>query len=179
MKTENLPNNHDLFVFFNEIQIKQIRIIFLLLFNSGLRINEVLQIQGEKIDEELNCVDVSDIHQGDSKSSWFGFFTIQTADILLKYVNENYICANVFDVTYDQVYAEFKRISDKTGIELTPKSLRTVFVEKCIDAKIDKNVIDIFEGRIPKSVQSKIYRNYSPERLKEHYLKVEDLLILG
>ena len=43
---------------------------------------------------------------------------------------------------------------------------------------MDKNVIDIFEGRIPKCVQSKIYRNYSPERLKEHYSTVEELLIL-
>ncbi len=69
-------------------------------------------------------------------------------------------------------------MSGITGIELTSKSLRTVFVERCIDCKMDKNVIDIFEGRIPKGVQSKIYRNYSPERLKEHYSKVEELLIL-
>jgi integrase len=179
MKTNNLPSNNELLLFFTEIEIPQIKIIFLLLFNSGLRINEVLGMQHEKINEKLNCVDVSEIHTGDTKSAWFGFFTNQTADILLDYMNKNYICANVFDVTYDQVYAEFKRVSDKIGIELTPKSLRTVFVEKCIDAKIDKNVIDIFEGRIPKSVQSKIYRNYSPERLKEHYVKVEDLLILG
>jgi len=39
-------------------------------------------------------------------------------------------------------------------------------------------VIDIFEDRIPKGVQSKIYRNYSPQRLKEHYSKVEEFLIL-
>ena len=85
----------------------------------------------------------------------------------------------MFDnITYDQVYAEFKRVSEITRILLTPKSLRMVFVERRIDAKIDKNVIDIFEGRIPKDVQSKIYRNYSPERLKDHYSKVEEYLIL-
>ena len=52
---------------------------------------------------------------------------------------------------------------------IKPKYLRTVFVERCIDAGIDKNIIDVFEGRIGKSVQAKHYRDYSPERLKQHY----------
>jgi len=42
----------------------------------------------------------------------------------------------VFGVTYDQICAEFKRVSDITGIELTPKSLRMIFVEMCIDCNI-------------------------------------------
>ena len=138
----------------------------------------MLQIELEKINYELNCIDVSDIHTGDTKSSWYGFFTEQTKEYLESHIEDTEYQDKIFSVTYNQVYAEFKRVSEITGIELTPKSLRMVFVERCIDCNIDKNVIDIFEGRIPKGVQSKIYRNYLPERLKEHYAKVEELLIL-
>lgn len=181
MKTRSLPNNTELMTFINAISCQEYQVVFLMCLTSGLRINEVLQIKCDKIDFKLNCVDVSDIHQGDTKSSWFGFFTQQTSNILLQHLNENYLCGNagVFSVTYDQIYAEFKNVSEITGIEIIPKDLRLIFVERCIDGKMDKNVIDIFEGRIPKGVQSKIYRNYSPQRLKEHYAKVENLLVLG
>lgn len=178
LKTQNLPNNEELGTFCSNIETLEIQIIFFICFNSGLRINEVLEIETEKIDYDLNCIDVSEIHTGDTKSSWYGFFTEQTKEYLENYILNNSRYEKVFSVTYDQVYAEFKRVSEITEIELTPKSLRMVFVERCIDVKMDKNVIDIFEGRIPKGVQSKIYRNYSPERLKEHYGKVEKLLIL-
>ena len=178
LKTQRLPSNSELSTFCAALETLEIQLVFFICFNSGLRINETLQIESGKIDYSLNCIDVSDIHEGDTKSSWFGFFTTQTAEYLESHVNDNYLDGKIFDVTYDQVYAEFKRVSEITGIQLTPKSLRMIFVERCIDAKMDKNVIDIFEGRIPKGVQSKIYRNYSPERLKEHYDKVEELLTL-
>ena len=178
LKTQKLPSNSELSTFCSNIESLEIQVVFFICFNSGLRINEVLQIEYDKIDFSLNCIDVSDIHEGNTKSSWFGFFTTQTAEYLESHVNDNYLDGKIFDVTYDQVYAEFKRVSEVTGINLTPKSLRMVFVERCIDCSMDKNVIDIFEGRIPKGVQSKIYRNYSPERLKEHYNKVEEFLIL-
>ena len=178
LKTEKLPSNSELSTFCSNIESLEIQVVFFICFNSGLRINEVLQIEYDKIDYSLNCIDVSDIHTGDTKSSWYGFFTEQTKEYLESHIENTEYQDKIFSVTYDQVYAEFKRVSEITEIELTPKSLRMIFVERCIDARIDKNVIDIFEGRIPKGVQSKIYRNYSPERLKEHYNKVEKILTL-
>ena len=178
LKTQKLPSNSELSTFCSNIESLEIQVVFFICFNSGLRINEVLQIEYDKIDYSLNCIDVSDIHTGDTKSSWYGFFTEQTKEYLESHIEDTEYQDKIFSVTYDQVYAEFKRVSEITEIELTPKSLRMIFVERCIDARIDKNVIDIFEGRIPKGVQSKIYRNYSPERLKEHYNKVEKILTL-
>ena len=178
LKTQKLASNAELSRFCSEIQTLEIQVIFFICFNSGLRINEVLKTEYDKIDFSLNCVDVSDMHTGDTKSSWYGFFTEQTKEYLEAHIEDGGYSEKIFDVTYDQVYAEFKRVSEITGIELTPKTLRMVFVERCIDCNLDKNVIDIFEGRIPKGVQSKIYRNYSPERLREHYDKVESSLIL-
>ncbi len=146
LKTQKLPNNEELSTFCTELETLQMQLVFFICFNSGLRVNETLQIETDKMDYSLNCIDVSEVHTGDTKSSWFGFFTTQTAEYLENYTSNNYLDGKIFDVTYDQVYAEFKRVSAITGIELTPKSLRMIFVERCIDAKIDKNVIDIFEG---------------------------------
>jgi len=180
IKTQKMPSNEELVLFYDEMKNDQISMIFLICFNSGLRIGEVLQIKSNMLNFELNCIDVSQIHQGETKSAWFGFFTEQAAGILQGYVNHYGFedDDDIFSVTYNQVYEELERVSNATGIRIKPKYLRTVFVERCIDAQIDKNVIDVFEGRIGKSVQAKHYRDYSPERLKQHYNSVEKYLTL-
>ncbi len=63
IKTQKMPNNEELAVFYDEIENDQISMIFLICFNSGLRIGEVLQIKLHMLNFELNCIDVSQIHQ--------------------------------------------------------------------------------------------------------------------
>ena len=103
--------------FYDEIESDQISMIFLICFNSGLRIGEVLQIKSSMLNFELNCIDVSQIHQGETKSSWFGFFTEQAAQILQDYVNHYNFDEddNIFSVTYNQVYEKLEHISNVTG----------------------------------------------------------------
>lgn len=125
IKTQKMPNNEELAVFYDEIENDQISMIFLICFNSGLRIGEVLQIKLHMLNFELNCIDVSQIHQGETKSAWFGFFTEQASQILQGYVN-HYNFENdddIFSVTYNQVYEELERVSNGTGIIIKLKFL--------------------------------------------------------
>ena len=63
----------------------------------------------------------------------------------------------------------FKRIERKTGVYLSPQSLRKWFCSELASKNISDSYIDFFAGRTPKSVLAKPYLDYSPEKLKEIY----------
>jgi len=69
-------------------------------------------------------------------------------------------------------------LENLTGISITPHLLRTVFTEKCTQARIDEKYIDAFCGRISQNIIRKHYTDYSPQAMRRHYDKVEQLLTL-
>ena len=161
----------------------QLQMIFLLLYNSGLRIGEILSLRLSNINFDTNMIDASNIHTGDTKSSWISFFTEQSAEYLESYVNT---AVNVeyeddpvlFTISYKTVQHEFKQASQFLRIVLNPHALRTIFAEKCRHAGIQKEYIDAFEGRTPQGILEKHYTDYSPEALRKQYDKVESHLTL-
>lgn len=164
----------------------QVQLVFLVLHNTGLRLGEVLDVKIKNIDFEINKVDASEMHKGDTKSSWISFFTQQTADYLMNYLTtdefradkSNYDNSQLFTVSDRYVQQSFKDTSEALGISVNPHLLRTVFAEKCTQAKLADKYIDAFCGRIPQSVLSKHYTDYSPQALRKQYDKVEPFLTL-
>ena len=71
----------------------------------------------------------------------------------------------------------FKKVAKKTGIKITPYTLRSIFAREMSRAGVQDRYIDTFCGRVPGSVLARHYSDYSPEALKEIYEKV-DLHIL-
>lgn len=161
----------------------QLQIIFLLLYNSGLRIGEILSLRLSNINFETNMIDASNIHTGDTKSSWVSFFTEQTAEYLESFINTAVDTTfeddpNLFDISYKTVQHEFKQASEFLGLSLNPHALRTIFAEKCRQAGIQKEYIDAFEGRTPQGILEKHYTDYSPEALRKQYDVLESYLTL-
>ncbi|MFP4006122.1 MAG: hypothetical protein ACLFUR_05340, partial [Candidatus Hadarchaeia archaeon] len=54
---------------------------------------------------------------------------------------------------------------------ITPQDLRKWFAKEMRNLGVSGEHIDAFCGRIPRSVRAKHYTDYSPERLKEVYVK--------
>lgn len=162
----------------------QVQMVFLILHNTGLRLGEVLSLQIKNIDFGTNKVDASEMHKGNSKSSWISFFTQQTADYLENYLitdefqadESNYEDSRLFTVSDRHVQQAFKDASEILGISVNPHLLRTVFAEKCTQARLADKYIDAFCGRIPQSMLSKHYTDYSPQALRKQYDKVEPYL---
>jgi len=180
VKKEDVPTNEQLAYFCSELP-HSIQMIFLILFTSGLRVGEVLQLREDDINFETNMIDASNIHKGETKSSWISFITNQTAEFLASYIEtEIYETDNpeLFDISYNSVQETFKKVSFQTRIFIKPHLLRTIFSEKCSEAEIDGKYIDAFCGRIPKNVLDANYTVYSPKSLREQYDEVEDLLTL-
>lgn len=157
--------------------------IFLILYNSGLRIGEVLEIRESNINFGANMIDASQIHKGETKSSWISFFTNQTSEYLEHYLYSDEIDdtqndPKLFSVSYKTVQNEFKQASEMTKININPHLLRTIFSEKCREAEIEKEYINAFCGRTSKGMLESNYTVYGPKSLRKQYDKVESHLYL-
>jgi integrase/recombinase XerD len=175
---KDLPTDKQLALFCNELPYQE-RLVFLLLYNSGLRIGEILSLKLSNLDFEQNMIDATYIHKGKTKSSWYSFFTAKAAVLLQTYLDENGLSdANdkIFTTSTRKVQQAFKVASKKLGFEIYPHLLRTVFSEKCRKAGIQEDYIDAFCGRTPKSVLARHYTNYSPTTLRKEYEKLEPFL---
>ncbi len=156
-------------------------LIFLLMYNSGLRISEILALKVSNIDFETNMINATEIHESNIKESWISFFTEQTARFLTEHI-DRYNLDNdsiLFEISYKLIQEEFKRISLESGVKINPHLLRTAFTEKCTDVKIQDKYINAFCGRINQQIISKHYTDYSPESLRRQYDKVESSLYLN
>jgi len=161
----------------------QVQMVFLVMHNSGLRIGEVLSLKLSDIDFDTNMIDASNVHKGETKSSWISFFTEQTSDFL-----DNYTLSSEFDfgdddpklfsVSARSVQQAFKKASGELNVSINPHLLRTVFAEKCEKAGMDDKYVNAFCGRISQGMIAKHYTDYSPTKLREQYDKVEPYLTL-
>jgi len=169
-----IPTNEQLALFCSKLDY-EIQMIFLILVTSGLRIGEVLSLDIDDIDFDTNMIDASKVHKSNTKSSWISFMTNQVSEFVQSYVESLYN-DKLFPVSYKTVQENFQRVSEETGITIKPHLLRTVFTEKCTQARIEEKYIDAFCGRISQNVIRKHYTDYSPEAMRRHYDKVESFL---
>ncbi len=63
----------------------------------------------------------------------------------------------------------FKQIAAKTGVGITPQTLRSVFAREMSLRGVQDRYIDAFCGRVPGSVLARHYSDFSPEVLKQIY----------
>jgi len=177
-KIKQIPDDDELQEFFENIPNDQVRLLFLILHNSGLRIGEVLQISVNSINFETAMIDVSNVHKGATKSSWISFVTQQTIIQIQNHVKLHNIQVDskLFSISERTAQQHFKDASEFTEIVLNPHLLRTVFTEKCTLAKIPDKHINAFCGRVSEGMISKHYTDYSPSKLREQYDKVEPYL---
>jgi site-specific recombinase XerD len=75
----------------------------------------------------------------------------------------------IFNVSRKQVARIFKQIAEKTGVGITPQTLRSVFAREMGLKGVPDRYIDAFCGRVPASVLARHYSDFSPETLKEIY----------
>ena len=64
LKIKNIPDDSQLSKFYNLLSTQEIKLIFLVLHNSGLRMGEVLDLKVYNVDTTDGLIDASQIHQG-------------------------------------------------------------------------------------------------------------------
>lgn len=182
-KIKSIPTDDQLRQFCDLLPF-QVQVIFLILMNSGLRLNEVLSLRIYDVNLENGMINATKIHRGATKSSWVSFITKQTIEVLEDWFwtsdcehgdEENH---SIFCISDRMVQQTFKQASEILGFSINPHLLRTVFTEKCSQAGIKDKYIDAFCGRVSQTVLAKHYTDYSPEALRRQYDLVEPSLVL-
>ena len=173
---KEIPSDEQLALFCSKLDYP-VQMIFLVLVTSGLRIGEVLSLKLENIDFETNMLDVSEVHESNTKSSWISFMTNQTSGYLSSYI-ETLEDEKIFSLSYKHVQENFQKVSEETGIKIKPHLLRTAFTEKCTQAGLNEKYIDAFCGRTSQGIIRKHYTDYSPKAMRRQYDKVEQFLTL-
>ena len=142
-----------------------------MLATSGLRLNEVLSLDMTYIDFATRTIRPKQ-HSGRTKSSWISLFNEEAEAVLKDYLKESGIKeGRIFPVSDRVIEKSFLRTSAKSGIKITPKSLRAWFSTQLADLGVPDRYVDALTGHTPKSILAKHYTDYNPSRLRGMYEK--------
>ncbi len=150
-----LPSEDQIQVFYQTLPDKY-KPIFILLRESGLRISELLGAQLDPVNQMI----IPKQHTGITKHSYISFYRTPVKEIP--------------KINQDSLNHAFLKTSKRTNIRIYPHLLRSVFARDCAKRGIPDRYIDAFCGRIPASVLSRSYTDFSPEVLKQIYDKMKD-----
>lgn len=138
--------------------------IWLALYWSGLRVDEVLNLPADRISLRTGALDASAMHSGRTKRAGVSFVPVQLAGVLARY---KLACrAYTYKEFYDSVEHAKKGAS---VVGLTAKDLRRNFADAARSAGVPNDMIDALQGRAPKSVLAKHYTTTGQEALREYW----------
>ena len=166
-KPKVIPSKEDLKKFYEAIDSDIGKALFLFYATSGLRKNEVLNLSKDDLDFSKRMV-TPNCHNGSTKHSYVSFYNEEAEFLLKKVMGDN----KLFPISDRQYKRIWKVAKDKTGIHITPQMLRDWFCEEMGRLGVSDRYIDAFCGRTPKSVLARHYSDYSPDKLKAIYDKV-------
>jgi integrase len=126
VRPKTLPSKEQLKTFFHALPDAKYNIIFLALVSSGLRISELLSADIDRKNRML----VPKSHDGKNKKGWISFYNDETEEQLEKYQG------NPFENSRNTVTHVFKKTVRKTGININPHMLRSIFAREMSKAGV-------------------------------------------
>jgi len=177
----DLPSKEEMRQFFNALNSIKYKAMFLLYASSGLRLRELVYLRFKDVNFRKRMINVSKAHRGKTKRGWITFYSKEAQEILNEYLKtlppeEKTPEKRIFDIVPYSVERAFRKASKKSGIKITPQTLREWFCETLAQAGIPERYIDAFCGRIPATTLRLHYSDYRPEKLEQVYRKAEPAL---
>jgi len=107
-----------------------------------------------------------------SKHCWVSFYITETEKTLIEYLeNRKDQDPRLFPISQRHVHRIFGKAERKCGVHITPQLLRDWFCCELGNLGVQDRYVNAFCGRVPKSVLTRHYTDYGPERLKKIYEK--------
>jgi len=165
----DVPDKLELRKFYEALETDREKAMFLMLATSGLRKHELLSLTVEDIDLETRIIRPK-TRSSQTKHVWITLYGEEAHEPLIRYI-KNRNSGNGSKLFNDSfIRRTFDRANRITGLHLTPQRLREYFCQRLKDAKVDRDYIDAFCGRIGSmSVQGKHYTDLTPTNLKGVY----------
>jgi len=162
------PRKDQIRQFYETIDDPEERTIFLLAASSGLRRHEIVELRLKDLDFEKRMI-IPD-YESATKRMWVTFYNSEAdADLKDWLKNRNKRSDRLFPMARAKESRLFRAAMDKTGLHITLKTLRVWFCCEMARMGVQDRYVDAFCGRVPKSILSRHYTDYSPDRLREIY----------
>jgi integrase len=146
--------------------------MFLLYATTGRRRLEILSLKMGEIDQESRALMPN--HQSRTKNTWYSFYNQEAADALGRWLEvrtDPKGCGKLFQFTGSNFSGIWAKARHRTGLEITPQSLRFWFANEMARLGVPDRFIDAYQGRVPRSILARHYSDYSLENLKSIYDK--------
>jgi integrase len=125
----------------------------------------------EDIDIEKRMV-IPKSHRGRTKRAWVSFFNEECQEVLKRYLaKRNDKNPKLFPLARKTLWKIFGK-GKRNGVYLNPQILREWFCSEMGRLGVPDRFVDAFCGRVPRTVLARHYTDFSPEKLKEIYDKV-------
>ena len=171
-KPKQIVSKEQLKQFYECLETKKEKALFMLYATTGLRRDEILSLKLEDIDFERRMITPNN-HHGETKKSWVSFYNEEAEQALKEYldVKKNSRSERLFPMQRQEVVELWKTAREKTSLDITPQKLRQWFCSEMLRLGISETYVDAFCGRVPKSVLARHYTDFSSQKLKEIYEK--------
>ena len=111
-------------------------------------------------------------HQSRTKTSYISFYNVEAEKVLAEYLKTVPSTGQKpFPFTWNAYSKAEKKVRKKTGVNVSPRTLRQWFCNEMGRLGVSDRYIDAFCGRVPRSILARHYTDYSPKRLKAIYDK--------
>jgi len=164
-KPNTVPSKEELGKFYSALKNVRAKALFLIYATTGLRRNEILQLQISDVDFNKRMIIPNKDVKG-TKNTWVSFFNPEAEKILGEYLDSRKDNnPKLFSISRDTFLKIWRKGHRKTGIYITPKVLRDWFCSEMGRLGVPDRYVDAFCGRVPKSVLARHYSDYSPEKV--------------
>ena len=164
-----LPTKKQLREFYSALDTQYERLAFIGYAVTGLRRHELLDLRMDQIDRSTRVI----IPQSNSltKRTYVTFYNEEFEDELTVWLKLKKKSDRLFPIRGSHKSVLFRIAHHKTGLHITPQTLRFWFANEMARLGVPDRFIDAFQGRIPRSVLARHYTDYSLENLKQIYDK--------
>ncbi|MEM3390461.1 MAG: integrase, partial [Thermoproteota archaeon] len=162
-----LPNKKELQEFYLALDTQYERLAFIGYAVTGLRRHELLDLKMDQINLQMRAI----IPKSNSltKRTWITFYNEELEEELSIWLKLRKKSDRLFPIRGSHKSVLFRIAHHKTGLHITPQTLRFWFANEMARLGVPDRFIDAFQGRIPRSVLARHYTDYSLENLKTIY----------
>jgi len=163
------PSLEEIKIFGKAIKNKKVKVYYYLGVVSAIRPEHILRLYKSLFDKQNNMINTFQ-KTFSKKNFFFSFYTEEVKPMLEQYLDtlekEN---SPLFPIGYRFVQDEFERATKRTGIKITPKTMRKFSTNWLRRHGMIPEDVDAISSHLPRSIVAKHYLDTS--RIKEEYDK--------
>jgi hypothetical protein len=167
------PPKEDMITFGKAIKNKKVQLYYYVSIASAMRPEHVLRLTKNLFDTRHRIINTW-MKQFSNKNFFFAFYTEELKPLIEQHLSTLGDNDLVFDLGVRYLQKEYCKVSEQTGIKITPKTPRkfmTTYLKRNPDYRMVNDDVNLITSHTPSDVVQKWYQDNDPLDLKNEYDK--------